>query len=185
MKIKLHGHRANNTAKLSPVRQSVAGNYNPGLNCLLWTSLPVFYLMQWSSSVKPIKFTVKALIPADVGVTNRQPSTDSDWFLAWKWGCLFVWPEVRSADVIASISLAIVGDRNKSIQTNLTMFAEAVGLIVFLVAVFVASTIWQNRHLPPGPFPLPVLGNLLSISLDQPYRGVDINANFAFKYVYR
>ena len=50
------------------------------------------------------------------------------------------------------------------------MFVEAVGLFVFLVAVYVASTIWQNRYLPPGPFPLPVLGNLLSISLDQPYR---------------
>ena len=75
--------------------------------------------------------------------------------------------------------MAIVGDRNKSIQTFLTMFAEAVGLFVFLVAVFVASTIWQNRHLPPGPFPLPVLGNLLSISLDQPYRDF---ANMARTY---
>ena len=59
------------------------------------------------------------------------------------------------------------------------MFADAVGLFVFLVAVYVASTIWQNRHLLPGPFPLPVLGNLLSISLHQPYRDF---ANMARTY---
>ena len=59
------------------------------------------------------------------------------------------------------------------------MFVEAVGLFFFLAAIYVASTIWQNRHLPPGPFPLPVLGNLLSISLDQPYRDF---ANMARTY---
>ena len=39
-------------------------NYNPGLYCLLWTSLlqPVFNLMRWSFSMQPIKFTVTALI---------------------------------------------------------------------------------------------------------------------------
>ena len=50
------------------------------------------------------------------------------------------------------------------------MFAEVIALLVFLAAVYVASTIWQNRHLPPGPFPLPVLGNLLSIGQNTPYR---------------
>ena len=50
------------------------------------------------------------------------------------------------------------------------MLAEFIALIVLFVAVYVVSTVWQNRHLPPGPFPLPVLGNLLSISQKTPYR---------------
>ena len=37
-------------------------NYNPGLNCLLWTSQLVFNLMRWSSSMRPIKLTVTGLI---------------------------------------------------------------------------------------------------------------------------
>ena len=104
MRIQHRGHHANNTAELSPARQSwknsskassssivdpVVGcslklfrslardclvtlpketwkprspNYNPGLYCLLWTSQPVFYLLLWSSTMRPIKVTVTALI---------------------------------------------------------------------------------------------------------------------------
>ena len=59
------------------------------------------------------------------------------------------------------------------------MFVEVIALLVFLAAVYVSSTIWQNGHLPPGPFPLPVLGNLLSIKQKMPYRDL---ANMANKY---
>lgn len=59
------------------------------------------------------------------------------------------------------------------------MFAEIIALLALLVVVYVTSTIWQNRHLPPGPFPLPVLGNLLSIGQEKPYRDL---ANMAKKY---
>ena len=59
------------------------------------------------------------------------------------------------------------------------MLAEFITLIVLFVAVYVVSTVWQNRHLPPGPFPLPVLGNLLSISQKTPYRDL---ANMAKRY---
>ena len=59
------------------------------------------------------------------------------------------------------------------------MLAEIIALFALLVTVYVASTIWQNRHLPPGPFPLPVLGNLLSISQNTPYRDL---ASMAKKY---
>ena len=59
------------------------------------------------------------------------------------------------------------------------MLAEFIALIVLFVAVYVVSTVWQNRHLPPGPFPLPVLGNLLSISQKTPYRDL---ANMAKRY---
>ena len=59
------------------------------------------------------------------------------------------------------------------------MFVEILTLLALYLAVYIASTIWQNRHLPPGPFPFPVLGNLLSISQDQPYRDF---ANMAKKY---
>ena len=59
------------------------------------------------------------------------------------------------------------------------MFVQILTLLALYLAVYIASTIWQNRHLPPGPFPFPVLGNLLSISQDQPYRDF---ANMAKKY---
>ena len=59
------------------------------------------------------------------------------------------------------------------------MFVEILTLLALYLAVYIASTIWQNRHLPPGPFPFPVLGNLLSISQDKPYRDF---ANMAKKY---
>ena len=59
------------------------------------------------------------------------------------------------------------------------MLSEVISLLVLLVVIYVASTIWQNRHLPPGPFPLPVLGNLLSISQKMPYRDL---ATMAKKY---
>ena len=51
------------------------------------------------------------------------------------------------------------------------MFTEVVTLLALLVVVYVALTIWQNRHLPLGPILLPVLGYLLStISQNIPYR---------------
>ena len=59
------------------------------------------------------------------------------------------------------------------------MIVEAIALLFSFVAVYVLSTIWENRNLPPGPFPLPLLGNLLSIGQKQPYRDL---ANMAEKY---
>lgn len=59
------------------------------------------------------------------------------------------------------------------------MFAVIIALLVFIVTFYVGSTIWQDRHLPPGPFPLPVIGNLLSIGQQMPYRDL---ANMAKKY---
>ena len=59
------------------------------------------------------------------------------------------------------------------------MITEAIALLCFLMAVYVTRTLWENRNLPPGPFPLPVLGNLLSVGLKQPYRDL---ANMTKKY---
>ena len=59
------------------------------------------------------------------------------------------------------------------------MFAEVIAFLILLVAVYVMSTIWENRKLPPGPFPLPVLGNLLSIGQKRPYEDL---ANIAKTY---
>lgn len=59
------------------------------------------------------------------------------------------------------------------------MITEAIASLLFVIVVYVVSTIWENRNLPPGPFPLPVLGNLLSVGLKQPYRDL---ANMTKKY---
>ena len=50
------------------------------------------------------------------------------------------------------------------------MITEGIAFLFFLMAVYVVRTLWENRNLPPGPFPLPVLGNMLSVGLKQPYR---------------
>lgn len=60
------------------------------------------------------------------------------------------------------------------------MIIEAIALLLSVIAVYVVCTLWENRNLPPGPFPLPVLGNLpLSVGLKQPYRDL---ANLTKKY---
>ena len=59
------------------------------------------------------------------------------------------------------------------------MIIEAIASLLFVLAVYVLRTLWENRNLPPGPFPLPVLGNLLSVGLKQPYRDL---ANMTKKY---
>ena len=102
VRIQYHGHHANNTAKLSPARQSITRNYNSGMNCLLWTSQPVFYLMRWSSSM-PAANQVHCLSVNSLR-TWEKPISDPvqilNWFLPWKLGCLFVWPEVRLGNLI-------------------------------------------------------------------------------------
>ena len=51
------------------------------------------------------------------------------------------------------------------------MFTEVATLLALLVVVYVALTIWQNRHLPLGLILLPVFGYLLStINQNMPYR---------------
>ena len=59
------------------------------------------------------------------------------------------------------------------------MIAEVIAFLIVLLTIYVVFTIWENRNLPPGPFPLPVLGNLLSVGLKQPYRDL---ANMMEKY---
>jgi len=59
------------------------------------------------------------------------------------------------------------------------MIIEVIASLLFVLAVYVVSTLWENRNLPPGPFPLPVLGNLLSVGFKQPYRDL---ANMTKKY---
>ena len=59
------------------------------------------------------------------------------------------------------------------------MIIEVVASFLFILAVYVLHTLWENRNLPPGPFPFPVLGNLLSVGLKQPYRDL---ANMTKKY---
>ena len=66
-------------------------NYNPGLNCLLWTSQLVFNLMRWSSSMRPIKLTVTGLIPC--GREINQSATQFRFWIYFLQGnevdCLF------------------------------------------------------------------------------------------------
>ncbi|XP_056394017.1 cytochrome P450 2F2-like [Hyla sarda] len=38
-----------------------------------------------------------------------------------------------------------------------------VGVVTFMLALFYWKHVWERRRLPPGPFPLPILGNFLQI----------------------
>ncbi|XP_022795057.1 cytochrome P450 1A1-like [Stylophora pistillata] len=59
------------------------------------------------------------------------------------------------------------------------MIPAVIGIFILFMALYVLPSIWQTRHLPPGPFPLPLVGNLLSIDLKRPHADF---ANMADKY---
>lgn len=44
-----------------------------------------------------------------------------------------------------------------------------ISIVLTLIATWMLRTWWTRRHRPPGPFPLPIIGNLLYLNATTPY----------------
>lgn len=75
--------------------------------------------------------------------------------------------ELSCTSAPESISLPL---QLSSLQSNSTMIGSLLLLWVCVVSILLLLKSWRPKNFPPGPIILPILGNILELSLENPLK---------------